>query len=90
MFTAEAGGKVIVSGIWDCGPAETAGIEIGDLVLEVNGTPVTGMADMLRQIWAQGEAGVEVALIIFRERSIREIITPSASREDYHKSPRLH
>jgi len=90
MFTAEAGGKVIVAGIWDRGPAETAGIEIGDLVLEVNGTPVTGMADMLRQIWAQGEAGVEVALIIFRERSIREIIIPSASREDYHKSPRLH
>ncbi len=90
MFTAEAGGKINVAGMWDGGPAETAGIEIGDLVLEVNGTPVTGMADMLRQIWAQGEAGVEVALIIFRERSIREIKITSASREDYHKAPRLH
>ena len=73
-------------------PATTDGSEGGDdrVAFEVNGTPVTGMADMLRQIWAQGEAGVEVALIIFREGSIREIIIPSASREDYHKSPRLH
>ena len=90
MFTAEAGGKILVAGLWDGGPAETAGIEIGDLVLEVNGSPVTGMADMLRQIWALGEAGVEVALAIFRERSIREIKITSASREDYHKAPRLH
>ena len=90
MFTAEAGGKIIVAGLWDGGPAETAGLEIGDLVLEVDGTPVTGMADMLRQIWALGEAGVEVPLVIFRERSIREIKIPSASREDYHKAPSLH
>lgn len=90
LFSAEAAGKVVVAGLWDGGPAETAGIEIGDLVLEVNGTPVTGMADMLRQIWALGEAGIEVPLVIFRERSIREIIIASSSRENYHKAPRLH
>jgi S1-C subfamily serine protease len=90
LFSAETAGKVVVAGLWDGGPAEIAGVEIGDLVLEVNATPVTGMADMLRQIWALGDAGVEVPLIIFRERSIREIIIPSASREDYHKAPRLH
>jgi len=90
MFTAEATGQVLVAGMWDGGPAETAGIEIGDLVLEVDGIPITGMADMLRRIWALGEAGVEVPLIIFRDRGIKEIRVPSASREDYYKAPRLH
>ncbi len=90
MFTAEAVGKVVVAGLWSGGPAEEAGIEIGDLVLEVDDTPVTGMANMLRHIWSLGEAGVEVPLIIFRDRSVMEIRVNSASRSDYYKAPRLH
>ncbi len=90
MFTAEAAGKVLVAGMWDGGPAEAAGIEIGDLVLEVDGTPVIGMADMLRRVWALGEAGVEVPLVIFRDRGLKEIRVSSSCREDFYKPPQLH
>ncbi len=90
LFTAEAVGKVVVAGLWSGGPAEQAGIEIGDLVLEVDNTPVTGMANMLRHIWSLGEAGIEVPLIVFRDRSVMEIQVTSASRSDYYKAPRLH
>jgi S1-C subfamily serine protease len=90
LFTAEAVGKVVVAGLWSGGPAEEAGIEVGDLVLEVDDTPVTGMANMLRHIWSLGEAGVEVPLIVFRDRSVMEIRVTSASRSDYYKAPRLH
>ncbi|MDA0306766.1 MAG: S1C family serine protease [Proteobacteria bacterium] len=90
MFTAEAAGKVVVAGLWNAGPAEQAGIEVGDLVLEVDGTPVIGMADMLRRIWALGEPGIEVPLIIFRDRSVREIRIASSSRSHYYKAPRMH
>jgi len=90
MFTAEAAGKVVVAGLWNGGPAEVAGVEIGDLVLEVDGTPVTGMADMFRRIWSLGEAGVEVPLIVFRDRRILEIRVSSASRSDYYKAPKVH
>ena len=90
MFTAEAVGKVVVAGLWNGGPAEQAGIERGDLVLEVDGTPVTGMADMLRNIWSLGKAGIEVPLIIFRDHSIMEIRVSSARRSDYYKTPKLH
>ncbi len=90
LFTAEAVGKVVVAGLWSGGPAEQAGIEIGDLVLEVDNTPVTGMANMLRHIWSLGEAGIEVPLIVFRDRSVMEIQVTSASRSDYYKVPRLH
>ncbi len=90
MFTAEAVDKVVVAGLWDGGPAEAAGVEIGDLVLEVDGVPVNSMAEMLRRIWSLGEAGVEVPLIVFRDRGVREILVPSASREDFHKPPLMH
>ena len=90
MFTAEAVDKVVVAGLWDGGPAEAAGVEIGDLVLEVDGAPITSMAEMFRRIWSLGEAGVEVPLIVFRDRGVREILVPSASREDFHKTPQMH
>lgn len=90
MFSAEAIGKVVVAGLWSGGPAEKAGIEIGDLVLEVDEMPVTDMASMYRCIWAMGEAGVEVPLVIFRDRDILEIRVPSASRSDYYKAPQMH
>ncbi|NQU62182.1 MAG: serine protease [Rhodospirillales bacterium] len=90
MFSAEAAGKIVVAGMWGGGPAEKAGIEIGDLVLEVDGTPVTGMADMLRNIWSLGDAGVEVPLVIFRDRSVREIRITSAARGDFYKAPQMH
>ncbi len=90
MFFAQAIGKVVVAGLWSGGPAEQAGIEIGDLVLEVDKMPVTDMASMYRRIWAMGEAGVEVPLVIFRDREILEIRVPSASRSDYYKAPQMH
>ena len=69
---------------------EAAGVGAGDLVLEVDNTPVTGMANMLRHIWSLGEAGIEVPLIVFRDRSVMEIQVTSASRSDYYKAPMLH
>ncbi len=90
LFTAEAVDKVVIAGLWEGGPAEKAGVEVGDLVLEIDGTPVNSMAEMFRCIWALGEPGVEVPLIVFRDKGVREIRVPSASREDYHKSPQMH
>ncbi len=90
VFTAEAVGKVVVAGMWNGGPAEKAGLEIGDLILEIDGAPVTGMAAMLRRLWSLGEAGVEVPLMVFRDRQILEIAVTSASRSDYYKTPRMH
>jgi len=90
VFTGEAAGKVVVAGMWNGGPAEKAGLEVGDLILEVDGKPVGGMAAMLRRIWSLGEAGVEVPLIVFRDRQILEIAVTSASRSDFYKTPRMH
>jgi len=90
MFSAEQAGKVVVAGLWDGGPADNAGLEAGDLVLEIGDTPVTCMAAMYQTIWSLGNAGVTVPMTIFRDRRIIEIEIESASRTAFYKKPGLH
>ncbi|MBD3669144.1 MAG: serine protease, partial [Gammaproteobacteria bacterium] len=52
MYTAEAEGELVVVGLAEDGPADQAGIDIGDRVLEVDGDPVDSLADMLRRVWS--------------------------------------
>ncbi len=90
MFSAESAGKVVVAGLWSGGPADQAGLEAGDLVLEVGNKPVTSMASMYKTIWGLGSAGVAVPLTVFRDKRIIEIEIESASRIDFYKKPGLH
>ena len=90
MMTAEAEDQLVVAGLTSDGPAQQAGLLVGDLVLEVDGRPVEGLATMFRRIWAIGEAGVEVPLTLLRDGDTMEVSVASANRYDYLKSPRLH
>lgn len=90
FYTAEAENHIIVAGIAPKGPAEKAGVETGDVVLEVAGSPVGDLADMLRTIWSLGDAGVTVPLTLVRDGQRVEVNIPSADRNDFLKSPRLH
>lgn len=90
IFSAESAGKVIIAGLWSGGPAENAGLETGDLVLEIAGIPVSCMASMYKTIWSLGPAGVTVPMTVFRDKRIIEIEIDSASRTDFYKKPGLH
>lgn len=90
MFSAEQAGKVVIAGLWDGGPADSAGLEAGDLVLEIDGKPVTCMASMYKTIWALGDAGVRVPMTVYRNKRIVEIEIESACRTDFYKKPGLH
>jgi S1-C subfamily serine protease len=90
MFSAEQAGKVVIAGLWSDGPADNAGLEAGDLVLEIDGTPVTCMTSMYKAIWGLGRAGVTVPMTVFRNKRIIEIKIASASRADFYKKPGMH
>ncbi len=90
FYTAEAENHLIVAGVAPNGPAEKAGVETGDVVLEVAGSPVGDLADMFRTIWSLGDAGVTVPLTLVRDGQRVQINVPSADRNDFLKSPRLH
>jgi S1-C subfamily serine protease len=58
-------------------------------VLAVAGKPVQTLAGFFRQIWAQGDAGVKIAITIHREGGAVEVTLTSADRAEFLKSPKL-
>jgi len=61
----------LISGIEKGGPAEGAGLKVGDVILGVNGKTVEQSIDLPRMI-GEGRPGVEVKLEIWREGKSRE------------------
>jgi S1-C subfamily serine protease len=90
LYATEVKGHVVVSGLAGGGPAERAGVQIGDLVIEVGGGRVGGLADLFRKIWSMGAAGVDVPMTLVREGSVSRIRVASTDRQALLKKPSLH
>jgi S1-C subfamily serine protease len=89
MYTAEADGKLHVAGLASDAPAHQANVRVGDIVLEVAGAPVSGLAAMFRRIWALGPAGTVIPLTVARDGQELQIAVHSADRNDFLKAPAL-
>ena len=87
---AERDSHVVIGALAPGGPAERAGVKLGDLVLEVGGERVAGLAEMFRKIWSAGPAGSEVLLTLSRRGAPSRVQVRSADRNDFLKKPRLH
>lgn len=79
----EAHGRVFVTQVTAGGPAERAGLKPGDLILQVKETPVKGLADFYRRVWALGSSGVEVPLRILQGSEIRDLKVHSSDRHQF-------
>lgn len=79
----EAHGRVFITRIISGGPAEKAGLKTGDLVLSVKGKEVRSLIDFYRQVWALGNAGVDVPVGILQGIQTREIIIKSSDRYQF-------
>ncbi len=90
LYATEVRGHVLVSGLAGGGPAARAGVQAGDLVIEVAGERVAGLADLFRRIWRLGPAGTAVPLTLAREGSVSRVSVHSADRQDLLKKPLLH
>jgi S1-C subfamily serine protease len=90
MYTTEAGERLVVAGLAPGGPAERAGMKIGDAILEVAGAKPKSLADLWRKIWKLGPPGAVVSLRLARGGKISELNLTSADRGDFLKKPHLH
>jgi S1-C subfamily serine protease len=90
LYATEVKGHVVVSGLAGGAPAERAGVQAGDIVIEVAGGRVSGLADLFRKIWSIGSAGVEVPLTLAREGTVSRVRVPSTDRQSLLKKPALH
>src|SRR5256885_3356377 len=62
MYTTEAGKKLVVAGLAPGGPAERAGMKIGDVGVEGANGRAGSLAGPWRRVWRAGPAGAERAL----------------------------
>src|SRR5258708_1332460 len=90
MYPPEAGSRLVVAGPAPGGPAERAGIKVGDMVLEVAGEKPSSLADLWRRVWRLGAAGCEVPLKMLRKNRVSHLRLQSADRGDFLKKPHLH
>jgi S1-C subfamily serine protease len=90
MYTTPMQGSLVVGQLTQGGPAQKAGIRLGDVVLEVAGEPVADLADLFRRIWETGSAGAEVPLTLARGKSTSRVRVTSANRDDFLTKPRRH
>ncbi|RAI59940.1 S1C family serine protease [Roseicella frigidaeris] len=90
LYATEDEGGVVVSSMARSGPAQKAGMQEGDRILAVGGTPVSDLAGLWRAVWASGNAGARVRLSILRDDGQSEVALASADRRAFLKAPRLH
>jgi len=65
-------------------------VHVGDVLLEVEGARIAGLADLFRRIWRLGVAGVEVPLTVAREGKGMHLAVHSIDRSDLLWKPHLH
>jgi S1-C subfamily serine protease len=90
LYATEVENRLVVVGLADRGPAKKADLRNGDIVLSVAGKEVRDLASFFRNIWAQGEAGVDVPLSIYRDGETMDVRVKSSERNRFLKGPSLH
>ena len=90
LYATEVDDRLVVVGLADRGPAKRADVRTGDVVLAVAGTEVHDLASLFRRVWAQGKAGVDIPITIYRDGHTMEMRVKSGERDRFLKGPSLH
>ena len=90
LYATEVEDRLVIVGLADRGPAKQADLRTGDIILSVAGKDVRDLAGLFRRVWAQGQAGVEVPLSIYRDGETMDLRIKSSERNRFLKGPSLH
>ncbi len=90
LYATEVGSRVAIAGIAGRGPAKTADLRSGDIIMSVAGADVRNLAGFFRSVWSLGEAGVEVPIQVNREGRMLDVRVRSGDRRRFLKGPVLH
>lgn len=90
FYATEVDNRVVVAGLADGGPAEGAGLQVGDILVAVAGEEIDTLAELYRRVWALGEAGVPVPLRLHRMGRTHDATLTSTDRSRLMKRKILH
>ena len=90
FLVQDIGSHLVVASVYDGCPADRAGIQTGDLVVEVAGESIDGLAGLFRKVWDIGPAGSEIPLTIVRDGEPRPVVLESVDRDARLKHGAVH
>ncbi|HEY1943529.1 MAG TPA: S1C family serine protease [Roseiarcus sp.] len=90
VYCAESDDRVVIAGVADGGPADSAGLRRGDIIVAVDDAPVANLSEFYRKIWSRGSSGVEVPLTVNRDERGMRLRIQSTDRVSHFRKPRLH
>lgn len=90
LYAGDEGGKITIMGASSRGPAARAGVRRGDVVRAVGELPVVTLPEFFRAVWALGDAGAEIPLVIERPQGRLTVSIVSADRRTFLKGPVVH
>jgi S1-C subfamily serine protease len=90
LYAGDVENHVVVVGVSTRGPAKSADVRVGDVVIGVNGELVRDASEFFKRIWASGAAGARVRVLLQRDGRRLEVPIKTVDRTRYFASPRLH
>jgi S1-C subfamily serine protease len=83
VYSEELRGHLVVTKTLPDSPAARGGVQPGDVVLAVGNEAIGSQADFYRLVWASGSAGAAIALKLWRNNAVREVVLHSIDRMEY-------
>ncbi len=87
ITSSEQGGKVQVVRVNDESPAQAAGLQIGDVVLEVDGTQVSSLEAFYKKLWDRASPDAEVRLTVQQGSALKTIVLKTMDRMRLFRKP---
>jgi S1-C subfamily serine protease len=83
VTTESVRGNLMVVRVTRNGPAESAGVRPGDIIVGVAGEKVTDQAEFYRKVWKVGPAGATIPLKLLKDGDVRDLSVKSIDRADF-------
>ena len=90
FYATELDRRIAIADVAHSGPAESAGLQAGDVILAVGKQEPRDLAALFRLIWQTGPAGSRIPLRVFRDGRVFEVSVASTDRRSLFRKPRLH
>ena len=83
LFLEEYRGRIFVTRVAPDGPGQDAGMNVGDLILGIDGKIADNLAGFYRDLWERGDAGVDIPLDVIRNQQMSRMVVKSGDRYRY-------
>jgi len=85
LSTGETQGRLVVSRVSPDGPADLAGLSVGDIILAVGNDNVTTQWEFYQKVWHRGSAGTDIPLTLLQGQEVRNVRVRSIDRVEYFR-----